>query len=683
VVVALLLRLWGHAGYLHDSESLMVPTVGREIGHGHWREAIFYQYNLTQGGILIDGGLAGLGFEVFGDHLLAWKWYALAYAAAGTVFGMIILKRTAGAAAAVVWPLLLMAAPFVLKDGLLTPAGHHSTGFVWALGALAVALGGSAEKPSWQRGLLAGALLGVAMFYMRTAVSAGPAVAIALLRGGWKPLIASGVGTLAFPALAVWNTSAFVAAVSPYKEWGFQQTFATLLGAPRAESVLIEYGPKVSEALSWRLKHIVFAQAPLPQGGPEPMALMESAGIAWSAAWSVTPVLVLVLTGLLLINRKRDPQGAARLWGTAVIAALAAGYLATYVASPFRIDPFLLDPPAGTVYAPGSSGPRYLVPPWLALSVAMAHVLGMTLQDRWLRFPAALALGGLLVLGLGSAGADVWNHREPPGTWSTLQPFAYPKMFGPHRGPAQEVHASCSRGDPISRANHLRAAGWFRKPSLEELLRDTIGRQDAVTQMQADHPMTQDELAFVIEGFGLGFADALHSADRETIVRAIDATVRGANGQPIRAHGDAFLQGFASGFPEDQLTENLNKSFVDRACQPTRHGDIQPLCARIGGAVIRVPIAHLPDLPHDLYENFPTELLDGPVGPDLLRGAGRRLARSCPWLEDEVLHPEEALEQGIELWPVSLAEAFVEGWNQGTTTLHWAPGDPWTPASVP
>ncbi len=684
VVGALALRLWGHARYLHDPESLMVPTVGRELGHGHWGEAIRYQYNLIQGGILFDGGLAAIGFRLFGDGLLAWKWYALAYGALAAVLGMLILKRTAGTAGMVLWPLLLIAAPFVIKDGLITPAGHHSSGFVWALGALAVALGGDTERPGWKRGLAAGLLLGAGMFYMRTAVSAGPAIAIALLRGGWKPLAAGGVGTLALPGLAAGSAAAFVAGGSPYREWGLAETLRILLWAPRAARTDIEYLPKLVEALSWSLRDLVFAQAELPTGGPEPLAVMDAAGLLWAASWLVTPALLGGLAVLLILRRRGGSEAAAaQLWGTAVIAALVAGYVATYVLSPFRIDPFLLEASDGKRFAPGLSGPRYVLPAWFALTVGLAHVLGTGLGGPRVRYGAGAAAAALLGLGITSAGLDVAMHREPAGTWATLRPYEYYKMFGPNRGPGLDDHVSCTRGDPISRANHLRAAGGFVLPGLQELTQNPDALRQTVEQVRDGRPILDAEMPFVLHGMGLGLGDQLHTANGLEVKRSLDAALRAANALEDEEQGEAFLAGFATGFPQDRLREGLNDSFLERACLPTRYGSIRPLCSRVGAAAMDPPNTALPDLPYGMFPDLPNPLIDGPWGRELVRGAGRRLALDAPWLAPEIARRESGQERGIVLWSPSLADAFVEGWTEGTTELYWTDADPWIPTLVP
>jgi len=678
------LRLRGHAGYLHDAESLMVPTVGRELAHGHWGDAIRYQFNLTQGGILWDAGLAALGFKVFGDHLLAWKWYAIGYGLLGAWFGMVILKRTGGRLAAALWPLLLMAAPFLLKDGILTPAGHHTSGFMWALGALAVALGGRAERPSWRRGLAAGLLLGVAMFYMRTAISAGPAVAIALLRGGWRPLLACGGGTLSLPAIATANAVAFVAGGSPYREWGLPETLKVLLWAPKAEKLDAALVPKLLEALSWSLRDLNFAQ-PVPlTGDAQPLPIMTVAGVGWSAAWLAVPAL-LVLAGIVLALARRradDPDATRQLWGTAVVGALVVGYVGTYVLSPFRIDPFLLEGFEGQRNAPGSSGPRYVLPAYLALTVGLAHVLGLGLARPRAKFVAGALATALVGSGLAAAGLDAAGRHEPAETWSTLRPFHYHRMFGPNRGPDLAANAACTLGDPISRANHLRAAGWFVMPGLAELDQNPYAIVRIRDDLVRDFPMGPDELPFVLHGLGGGLADDLHNADDRQIRRAVDATLEAAAALESRREGEALLAGFASRFPGQRLAP-LEEGMLRRACRTTAYGGIRPLCAGIGASFLDPPGARLPDRPEALFAGLDDGLVYGEFGSELLRGAGRLSATSSPWLGPEIGRRDSPEARGIAVWPTDLADGFEQGWSEGQAARQWVEGDPWVPTLVP
>ena len=193
VGIALVARYLAHPTYLHDPESLMVPTVGREFAHGHFAHLAVYQYNLYQGGVLIDGTLSAVGFWLWGDSLWAWRGYTIGYGLVIALCGAVLLRRIGNARGALLFLLLLAVAPFLLKDGLITPAGHHSSALAWALAALAIAAGGGG-KPDFRRGVLCGLLLGIGIFYTRTTVAAVPAAALLLVPGGWRALVGAFVG---------------------------------------------------------------------------------------------------------------------------------------------------------------------------------------------------------------------------------------------------------------------------------------------------------------------------------------------------------------------------------------------------------------------------------------------------------------------------------------------------------
>ena len=266
--VALLGRMFAHAAYLHDTESLMIPTVGRELLHGHTADWIHYQYEVYQGAILVDGALSALGFVLFGDQLLAWHWYSLLYLVGIAVAGMAILRHSSGMAGALVFPMLLAAAPFLIKDGLITPMGHHATGPFFALAALAVALGGRGRGPDGSgprtltvgRAFAAGLVLGVGCWYMRTVIAAAPALALAVLPGGRRALGAAAAGFMAYPILTGINCWFFTQHVDPYTEWGFWTTLGASMASPRALAAAVDPVSKSMEALALPFRHLLFAQ---------------------------------------------------------------------------------------------------------------------------------------------------------------------------------------------------------------------------------------------------------------------------------------------------------------------------------------------------------------------------------------------------------------------------------------
>ncbi len=678
VVGPLLARLRAHAHYLHDSESLMVPTVGRELAHGHWGEWIHYQYTLYQGGIMLDGALAGLGFGLFGDHLLAWRWYALAYALGIALAGMAVLRRTAGWPAALALPVLLAAAPFVLKDGLITPAGHHVSGTFFALLALAIALGGRREgdeqsgpgRPGFVRGLLAGVALGVGSVYMRPVVSAGPALALVLLWGGWRPLLGLALGCLSMPALVWFGSQALASGVSPYDQWGAVGTFKTAMWAPRAEPAPQQALPKLMEALSPPLRPLLFAQ-PLSRSGA-PFAVRDlyaAAGHLWSVAWLATPALLLA-TGATLLSLRRRPALRRLAWGTAVILLLAAGYAATYIASPFRVDDGLVEL-AGNAMAPGLSGPRYVLPVYICLTLGLAHLAGLAWRHRWLRW-AGLALVLLVAVpGAWAAVTDLAADRDQPSEVGSLHPYEYFKMFGPHRGPSQEVHLGCDTDDPVSRANHLRAAGWMRQPSPMGLAGEPHQVRQILERTAQEEGLTAGERRFVAHGMGIGLSDALHAVQGIRMAGLGEIAIR-VTEELGPDDGEAFAAGFVAGFPHDQLQE-LDAATVAWACAETSWGT-RPLCRLVGHRFVEADLDSLPEQPAELLvdpDTFPT----GAAGAAVAFGAGEELARVRPWFE--------RTHQTLLRWPTATAGAFEAGWAEQRARDRWRTGDPWEPRLVP
>ena len=678
VVGPLLTRLWAHARYLHDSESLMVPTVGRELAHGHWGEWTHYQYTLYQGGIMFDGALAGVGFALFGDHLLAWKWYALAYAVGIALTGMLILRRTSGPAAAVALPILLAAAPFLLKDGLITPAGHHTTGTFYALLALAIALGGGREagdgtgpgRPGFVRGLAAGLTLGIGSVYMRPVVSAGPAVALVLLWGGWRPLLGLALGCLSMPALVALGSWALASGVSPYREWGVLETFKTAMWAPRAEPAPQEHLGKVMEALSAPLRPLLFAQ-PLSRASGEysVRGVYTVAGWIWSLAWVVTPALLLGIGGSVVAWRKR-PAVRRVAWGSAVVLVLAAGYAATYVAAPFRVDAGLVELAANRK-APGLSGPRYVLPVFLCLTLGLAHLVGLSWRGPRLRWVGLALLLAIVLPGAAAAITDWTADRDRPSQVSELRPFEYTMLFGPRRGPPARSHLSCDTSDPISRANHLRAAGWMQQASPRGLARDATLARQSLDRITSEWALEPDERRFVSFGMGAGLADSLHS-----MAGIRPAALGGCALRVIeelgRRDGEAFAAGFVVGLPSGQLRE-LDPEALAWACAPTSWGT-RPLCRLVGRLFVEPERHRLPDHPAGLLvdpSTFPT----GPAAADVVFGAATELARANPRLERSA--------DVLDAWPRPLAEAFRAGWEWEQLRAGWRSGDSWEPHLVP
>ncbi len=686
----LVLRLVGHTSYLHDPESLMLPTVGRELSHGHWGDLVLYRYNAYQGGVVIDGLLAAIGFKVFGDHVLAWHWAHLAYAAGIALFGMAVLRRTSTAAGAVAFALFFATMPFVLKDGLITPAGHHASSVFYALLALWIAVGrrsrGGVElRPGFGRGLAAGVVVAVGAWYGRSVVSIGPAVALALLPGGLRSLLGLGIGCLVLPALGAADAWWLSREFQPYAAWGFEETFRTAMWKPHASSIDPDRMSKLWEALSVAVEPMLFGQPFDPD-----RRFVESAHLIgseiWSGAWSKVPVLLAaalaVLGGLWARHVRRDRIGSAEppgvaegadpaappwrrlTWGTAVVSAVVAGYIGSYVFSPFRIDP-------GTVQlaqagnAVGIPGPRYLLPGFLVLTLGLGQVAGLLWGSRWWRRALAVVfVFSIADPGFGAAKVDWTTERDRPSHLSIVRPFHYSGMFGPNRGPDEEVHLSCPATDPVSRANHLRAVGAFRAPVPGGIVEDPRLIQESLVQLRHEHPLSDADALFVLQGMGARLADHLTSTKGLSRRALLQMALAAADELDSRG-GAAYLDGFGRGL------SLVGEHSFDIVCREDQPGP-RLLCRRLGGDGAHAGFRRLPLDPGELLPGYDA---DSVVATDLMHGAGEALADVAPWTD----RPPHVL----AAWPPALAEAFEEGWTAHMARRDWRVGDAWVPELVP
>lgn len=670
VVAALAFRLVAHALYLHDHESLMVPTVGRELAHGHWLQAPQLHYNFHQGGVLIDGALSAVGFRLFGDHLLAWKWYSLAYAAGITVAGIVVLRKSAGTAGAIFLALLMAAAPFLVKDAILTPAGHHSTAFFYALAALAIAMQGSERgPPSFRRALFAGLVLGVGVWYTRTCLAAGPAVALALFRGGirtsvraWAGLAA---GCLIFPAMVAVEANAALHQIPALAHTPFSGQFGRMLTSIAADHASPEYAAKTWEALSLPLEPVLFGQPVVRALERTPIhSEFARAGQLWSWGWAAVPV-ALAICGAALLAARRGPRRE-----TAVVLLFGLGYAAIYVLSPFRIessDLLVIANSELSASAPGVAAARYVIPIYLAWTVGAAHVLGLGWRWRWSRPVAVIALGALVGSGLQSAVIDWRLDRDQPSNFDLLLPYDYELMFTPARGLTAQLHLECQTREPVSRANHLRSYGFAASPEPVSL-REGQAMAHASESLDG-RGLPPEQEAFVFDGMGRGAASHIQPGGPDE-AEYLAAVFRFAEelGPP---RSGWFLTGFSrvaygGGFPADRSLQ------AEELCR-TRPGLGRPACHRVGEHAVDPRMAHLPASAPDLFMAMP------PIPPgaerELFRGAGRRLARWAPWDADEL--------SVVDGWPEAAREGFMEGWTEERRLRSFRDGDPWEPARVP
>ena len=669
VGAAFAVRLEAHAGYLHDHESLLVPTSGRELLHGHASQFRWFQGNVYQGSSLLDAFLAAAGFAVFGDGLLAWKWYGIAYAVGIGGAGAVVATKVSGRAGGAAFLLLLAAAPFLIKDSFLTPVGGHSSAFFFALAALAVAVAGKVP-PSFARGLCAGIVLGVGAWYTRTTVSAGPAVLIALLPGGRRAVGGFMLGVVAFPALCAINALVLTLGEGPLASRGFGLVLRETVAAIRAEHAAPDYAAKLHEGIGGSVQHFLFAQPGGPGTGHRGAWLLW-AGRVWWLTWMVG---LGSLGALLLGFLKKGTRSSA--WSAAVLLALMGGYLATYVTAPFRIDPVLLREVTDLRWtmAPGIHAPRYIVPIQLALTLCVAGAAGLFWRWR----PSRLLLLGLLwplVAGGRMAGLDALEHGEPEDVWGELRPFSYAKFYGPGvgRGPTPYWHARCGHPDPVSRANHRRAAGSAWAGDAQRIIEepDYLSRRLEEYAAQWGRPL-QTDLPFLVQGMGHALGDAPHSSAELPLETVVGGLFRNAESLGPEL-GEVFLQGVAESLPFDAFSDSAS-SRVRLLCRSTSWRTM-PLCGVVGQMFVDSESGQV-TTPSALFgRGFHPTLLDGPHATAVVEGAAFAMRGGAP---DTVW-----TEASLAAWPDGLGAAFQRGWAVADARARWRTGDPWDPRLVP
>jgi len=599
--------------------------------------------------------MAAAGFAVFGDDLMAWKAYGLLYIFGIALAGWAVLRRTGGAVAAAAFPALLAVSPLLVKDSLITPAGHHSSGVFYALLAVALALGGSGPaRPG--RALLAGVTLGFAAFYMRTSVVVGPAILLALAPAGKRSVAAFLAGCWAFPALAALNALGIDRA-SAHPGSDFRQIYEALMWSPRATPTEAPLAAKVAEAFGWPVRHLLFAQVKDPIAGDFPnRAVYDVAATVLAWSW------------LLALPALAAAAAAARKFrGSWVVALIAAGYLAAYALSPFRFEPSVI---AGAGGDPDFIAVRYAVPAWIALTMVLAQGIGV-LAQRSRR--AAVGLAAVLLLpGLGAAHADLFLDADPPGTWQTLPPYRYEGMFGPHRGPWIYSHWNCPTRDPISRANHLRSGGAMVAPPPTRAADDPRTVLVIVSDTTQEQGLSAAERPFVAQGIGTALGYRYGGNDVLSNRQEIAAVLASANEMP-RRDADAFLHGFRGGSPFEEFDPE-DGGFVTTLCQPTVWGTF-PLCRAVGWFLLESEWPGVAPTPAEmLHQPLPPEV-PAEALPDVYYGAGEQFARRWPWLDLET--------QNLDAWPPELAAAFLAGARTRQIRSRWGPDDAWLPELVP
>lgn len=671
VLLPLLATWW--RGFAHpvvtlDLECTFVANVGRVVRHGHLADIAAYQIDFWRGVPLIDGALAALGFLLFGDHLLAWHAVTFVYLAVTTALGMAILRRTSGDAAAVLFPILLAVAPFLVRDGLISGlAGHtHALAFVMLATWLTLRAADAEERPGVPWGaVLAGAAFGLGMFYQRSVLAIAPALFVLLRPRGWRSLFAFGAGTLLLPLLMVANTAAILESGTSKGENGFLSMLRLVIsgisGAPEAWSA-----GKVFDVFGVGWGSILFApeQGTLADGPRLPGSAL---GHLWTLVWIGGAI------GAVALARRSDR-------GMSVALApllLAGGYAIAYVLAPFRVEPAVLELIASRQpLMPTVSDVRYIVPVFVLWTLVAAHTLGGLVGEpnragRIARRLAWILVGGGILLTL----HDALSAGASPSVYGEVLPYRFADTYDAWDGPPPDTHLACDSDDPVDRAHHWRALGQGLVRSMEYI--DPSQRPDDALDFEelvAGADLGPRAQQFVAHGMGRESAEASFVLEQERwpdLLRALrrDAEALG----PV--NGEAFLVGVTD---VDRLAAvgSTPEEAAAALCAPTSWGT-RPLCPLLAW---RAPL-HLDSrsLPNPEVVTRWAQDVDpnDAIRSEIVRGIGMRYGYLVP--------PSLRAEEALQPWSPADRAVLRDGMARGGRT-RWqgeGPLDQQPPWQVP
>jgi hypothetical protein len=641
-LLAALARLTGHPEYYFDGETQIPATIGRELLHGHFADAVHYQIIVYQGSLIWDALLSAGAYAIFGDHLLAWHAVPLAYFVGLSIAGTVLLRRTVGPWA-LLFPLLLAAMPFFVKDGFVSGIGGHAPGAFFAVAGLAAAA--HANDGRGRFAILAGLLLGFGTWYVRTVLLAIPAAAV-LVGGRVRGRLLLGVGLLAFPLLVAWNVDALQAAgTNSVAQGSTEQLLRVVIsGVQGTAPDPVPPLQKTLEATGPAVRTILFAQ-PIKTGtvtqSHRPLAY--PGGATWSAAWLVG----LVSLPLLLLVPAAQTEPLVR--GSMALIALGGAYVGAYALSSLNLDPGIIEsmktyPPL----PPGVSGGRYLVPIQGILTLVLAHAIGVVAVAIHPRLAVVLA-APVVVLGLLLAAGDWRYDRDPWELWQDMPPHQYSGAFGPGRGPPLSVHLGCDDPDSESREAHLDAIGRFLLVAAREsgdpgALATSI-QELRVGGRYADHEVNEliDSLAWNVARDGAR-GDLSFSAMTSTAFATAERLGPGP--------GDAYLLGLRRGLSNTNLNASTTE-LVHQLCMRSPSGG-WPLCGLAGEAAAR-SLAEWPLSAQGIFKDGVPSLdgLERPMRDALLYGAAVKLSQGGLALPVA----------GLPHWDPVDAQVFAQKWK--------------------
>jgi len=659
---AVFLRARAHPLHVLDLEGTFVSIAGRQLAHGHGRDFFGYQIDWYRGEPLVDGVLAALGFLAFGDSLMAWLWVSLLWVVLGVACVGALLRRLDNPVGALLFGVLVAAGPLLLKDGLASNTVGHAATPVLALIALLPLVRAPSQGPAdWRRGALAGALMGFAIWYQRTAVLGVPALLLAGSVHGRAVLGASVAGLLSFPVLVLVNAGLLLDVGGRRAEEGFAAVVAKCLvgveGGSTGDRSPLE---ALRDPMGFGIQPLLNAEPRVGAPGalPRQGALTRLHGWLWPVAAVMGATAVAVSIG----KRLRDPR-----W---VLLALAVGWTLGYALTSFEAESTLFElAQQEPARAPSTSTTRYLIPSLLLWTAVVAQGLGQAWRHSAGRWVAG-ALGGLLVLGGAvTAASDLRPSPRAADAFASTLPFEYVGVYGHWVGPTRHLHTQCTSDDPTCRAHHLRALGAWGEPRLRVMESEPQGLAlEEQLQVLADElDADERQRSFLAHGMGIDIARLSFSAPNgDVFVRRLQL-LKGELGMMRAPDAEALSRGFAEHARVGSFMTDSATRIAALACPPGEPSP--PLCPIVADA--REPSTDVVQWIEGL-DPWARELSAGDpqhhqaIRHAMLRGLGTRLGRIHPpstW--EELAQPLDGAERAALL--AGIATGARSRWRTAPT----------------
>lgn len=520
--------------HFFDGEGAIPATVARELYFNGLTEVIHYQVVPYQGSLILDSVLGALGYLFLGDGLLSWHVVALLQILVVAAAGSRVLFRLGGRLPAAAWPVLLACAPFLVKDGMVAMIGGHPGGFAWGLAALAVALE-ARRSVFWA--LLAGVLLAIGAWYVRSVIAIAPAVLLACAPGGLRALVGASLGALVLPLLLWGNVLTLEASGLPYAQVGRAELWDAVVAPSGTKGLRQPLPDRLREGSGLSFGGLLFRQPPGEDDLPRVRPHARRSGQLWVAAWIAAVPLVLV--GLARRGEGRLELGAAVLF--------CACWIGAYVSSGLAMEEEVVRLAAGTdprIPAPVVSSTRYMIPilcAWMfGLPLALAATAGSRALSLLASVPIALAagVGGIQAIG-------DWQHdRDDPELYREQEAFSYTSIALPGRLPPIDVHLRALNQVEESRRYHLESIGLLLARGSGPVMGqpDVEAQELRDVQARSEGEITDDDLRTIAFGLGLAMGTETLNQTEPRLGQVFEAILLSADALGGEL-GDAYLDG--------------------------------------------------------------------------------------------------------------------------------------------